>query len=177
MNPQRPDMSTSTLTFSRQPNYTKNPTNPLRGSGFSVSNLLVSRSTDFNSARDIQKIRDDWSDFMQTLSRPTTPSTIEPDARSLVDTMHDSYSTSIPAMLSQSHYQFSTIADRPRIGSTLDMGDWNVRKSQSSLIGIDMEQPPIQAIINVQLKKVTTETYGITLIEGHVSARRCRPKT
>ncbi len=148
----------------------KRPLNgTLKGSGYSVSNLSVSKSAEFRTVQDIQKIRDDWSEFKQTLSRPTTPSTIEADARSLADTLNGSYSVNGPALMTQSDYQFSTLPPRSRLASGSSIGDWGVKKSQQSLIGVDIDRPSSNAVVNVQLEKVPNETYGLILIEGHVS--------
>lgn len=152
-----------TLSASRARNYTRR--SALKGNPLFASSLNISQSVDRTSTREAQKIRDDWSEFKRSLSRPTTPSTIAPDA----ETLNGSLSAYPSNQLIQSAYSFGTFPSRQRGNSLSSFIDSNLQKSQQSLISVDLDRPSGTAIMNVILEKVATETYGMKFVEGQVS--------
>ncbi|VDD76814.1 unnamed protein product [Mesocestoides corti] len=162
--PQLPDWSSGAMSVSRA--FKKRGPSSVVGGFLSASSINVSRSAEFRTTtNDVQKIRKDWSEFKKNLSRPTTPSTIEPDARSLAETLNGSLLVNAPAMMTQSDYNFATLPSRLRGESALSINGWNTHRSQQSLLSVDLEKP---ALINVQLEKVANESYGLKIVEGHV---------
>ena len=138
----------------------------LQNLAHSASSLNVSQSLDRRTgAREAQKIKDDWSEFKKSLSRPTTTSTIEPDA----ETLNGSFSLQPPSLMTQSAYNFGTFPSRRREDSFSSFLDINLRKSQQSLISIDPERSAERSVMNVQLEKIANETYGLKFVEGQVS--------
>ncbi|KAM7542894.1 hypothetical protein Aperf_G00000016635 [Anoplocephala perfoliata] len=151
------------MSASRARNFTRR--SALKGSALSVSNLNVSQSVDRTSTREVQKIRDDWSEFKKSLSRPTTPTTIAPDA----ETLNGSLSVYPSNQLIQSAYSFGTFPGGQRAGSLSSFADQNLRKSQQSLLSVDLDKPSGTAVMNVILEKVATETYGMKFVEGQMT--------
>ncbi|CDS37562.1 multiple pdz domain protein [Echinococcus multilocularis] len=138
----------------------------LRSAGLFGSSLNISQSPDpLRRSQEAQRIRDDWSEFKKSLSHPTTPSTIEPDA----ETLNGSFSIHLPAVMIQSSQDFSNPPRRRREDSLSSFTDWNFRKSQQSLISVDLDRSIASSVINVQLDKVANETYGLKFVEGHMT--------
>ncbi|VDM35207.1 unnamed protein product [Hydatigera taeniaeformis] len=138
----------------------------LRGSGLFGSSLNISQSLDpLRRSQEAQRIHDDWSEFKKSLSHPTTPSTIEPDA----ETLNGSLSIHPSAVMTQSGHEFNNFSCKEREDSLSSFMDWNLRKSQQSLISVDMDKPIASSVINVQLEKVADETYGLKFVEGHMT--------
>lgn len=139
----------------------------LRGAGIFGSSVNVSQFPDpLRRSQEAQKIHEDWSEFKKGLSHPTTPSTIEPDA----ETLNGSLSIHPAAVMTQSGHDLSALPYRGREDSLSSFMDWNLRKSQQSLISVDMDRPIASSVINVQMEKVADETYGLKFVEGHVIA-------
>lgn len=156
---------TSSLSRARNLNRRAGSRNPLH----SASTVNISQSLErTNNARELQKIRNDWSEFKRSLSRPATPSgsTIDGDA----ETLNGSLLAYPSNLLIQSAYNLSTFPSKRRMDSLSSLGlDSNMRKSHQSLLSVGLDRPNGTAVFNVILDKIATETYGMKFVEGHVS--------
>ena len=163
------DLITSgTTSVSRRGNCARRTA--LQNLAYSSSSLNVSQSLDRRTgARDVQMIKDDWSEFKKSLSRPTTPSTIEPDG----ETLNGSFSLQPPSLMTQSAYGFGTFPSRKRVDSLSSFIDGNLRRSQQSLIGVDLDRPAGSTVMNVKMEKVANEPYGLKFVEGQVGSCSC----
>ncbi|KAM3181360.1 hypothetical protein ACTXT7_014536 [Hymenolepis weldensis] len=159
-------INNGTMSFSRTRNFNRRGTP--RGTALSVSSLNVSQSLERKNFQEVQKIRDDWSEFKRSLSRPATPSgsTIDADA----ETLNGSLLAYPSNLMIQSAYNFGTFPRGRRADSLSSFGlDLNMRKSQQSLISVDLDRPNGTAVMNVILEKIATETYGMKFVEGHMT--------
>ncbi|VDO06329.1 unnamed protein product [Rodentolepis nana] len=160
------NINNGTMSVSRARNFQRRGAS--RGTILSVSSSNVSQSLELKNVKEIQKIRDDWSEFKRSLSRPATPSgsTIDADA----ETLNGSLMAYPSNLMIQSAYNFGTFPSRRRMDSLNSFGlDSNMRKSQQSLISVDFERSNGTAVMNVILEKAATENYGMKFVEGHMT--------